>query len=187
MHIQAPAGFSSQAEGGFFANSDIWSAANDALVCFALGDSSTNESRRVECDPVNPHDGKTAYNITTSKGKTAGRRALSPNAFSFISYLANNARRNKNVEYVKIDPLRKLRANLLRITRKQLTRNSFGPCHPDSIPSRSVFYAIHYQPEQSTLAQGIWHVNQVALVENISKSLPLGYTGGQGASLGPRQ
>ena len=166
--------------GGFFANSEYLEC-EQMTRSYASRSATplTNEERtRVEMliQSIRGFDGKTAYNITTSKGKTAGRRALSPNAFSFISYLANNARRNKNVEYVKIDPLRKLRANLLRITRKQLTRNSFGPCHPDSIPSRSVFYAIHYQPEQSTLAQGIWFVNQVALVENISKSLPLGYT-----------
>ena len=166
--------------GGFFANSEY-------LECEQMTRSyasrsatplTTEERTRVETliQSIRGFDGKTAFNATTSKGKTAGRRALSPNALRFVSYLSNNARRNKNVEYVKIDPLRKLRANLLRITRKQLTRNSFGPCNPDSIPSRSVFYAIHYQPEQSTLAQGIWHVNQVALVENISKSLPLGYT-----------
>jgi hypothetical protein len=77
---------------------------------------------------------------------------------------------------VKINPLRKIHANLLRLTRKHLTRSAFGPSTTVPIPSRSVFFAIHYQPEQSTLAQGIWHVNQVALVENISKSLPLGYT-----------
>ena len=166
--------------GGFFANSEY-------LECERMMRSfgartatllTTTERARVETliQSIRGFDGKTAFNATTSKGKTAGRRALSPNAARFLSYLSENARRNKRVEYVKIDPLRKLRANLLRVTRKQLTRNVFGPSDPDSIPSRSVFFAIHYQPEQSTLAQGIWHVNQVALVENISKSLPLGYT-----------
>jgi hypothetical protein len=138
----------------------------------------TEERARVETliQSIHGFDGRTAFNATTSKGKTAGRRALSPNAIRFLTYFSENVRRNKRVEYIKIEPLRKVRANLLRIIRKQQTRNAFGSPDPESIPPRSVFFAIHYQPEQSTLAQGIWYVNQVALVENISKSLPLGYT-----------
>ncbi len=166
--------------GGFFANSEYLECERMVRSFAARMSASLTSSERARVETliqsIRGFDGKTAFNATTSKGKTAGRRALSPNAVRFLSYLSENARRNKRVEYVKIDPLRKLRANLLRVTRKQLTRNVFGPSDPDFIPSRSVFFAIHYQPEQSTLAQGIWHVNQVALVENISKSLPLGYT-----------
>ncbi|MCP9830088.1 hypothetical protein KBZ14_04365 [Synechococcus sp. HJ21-Hayes] len=166
--------------GGFFANNEFLEC-NRMIQSFASRAAkplAAAERTRVETliQSIRGFNGKTAFNMTTSKGKTAGRRALSPNTGRFLSYLRENARRDKRVEYVKIDPLSKVRANLLRITRKQLTRNVFGPSDPDSIPSRSVFFAIHYQPEQSTLAQGIWHVNQVALIENISKSLPLGYT-----------
>ena len=166
--------------GGFFANSEFLEC-HRMIRSFALRAANpltTAERTRVETliQSIRGFDGKTAFNATTSKGKTAGLRALSPNVRGLLPYLTENARRDKNIEYVKISPLRKVRANLLRLTRKQLTRNAFGPTLPDSIPSRSVFYALHYQPEQSTLAQGIWHVNQVALVENISKSLPLGYT-----------
>jgi hypothetical protein len=166
--------------GGFFANSEYLECER-MLRSFATrkaSDVTSLERGRVEAliQSIRGFEGKTAFSATTSKGRAAGRRALSPNAVRFLSYLIENARRNKFVEYVKIDPLRKLRANLLRVTRKRLTRNLFGSPDPDLIPSRSVFFAIHYQPEQSTLAQGIWHVNQIALVENISKSLPLGYT-----------
>lgn len=138
----------------------------------------TAEQSRVNAliQSIRGFDGKTAFNAKTSKGKTAGRRALSPNAFRLFSYLGENARRDKRIEYIKIDPLRKMRANLLRLTRKRMTKEVFGPADPSVIPQRSVFFAIHYQPEQSTLAQGIWHVNQIALIENLSKSLPLGYT-----------
>jgi hypothetical protein len=166
--------------GGFFANSEYLECHRmmRSFASRAAKPLTTAERTRVETliQSIRGFNGKTAFNATTSKGKTAGRRALSPNVRDLLPYLIENARRDKNIEYVKINPLRKVRANLLRLTRKQLTRNAFGPTLPDSIPSRSVFYAIHYQPEQSTLAQGIWHVNQVALVENISKSLPLGYT-----------
>ncbi len=120
--------------------------------------------------------GKTAFHATTSKGKSAGRNALTPNWRRLLEYLVENSRRDKYVEYIKIDPARKIRANLLRAFRKLSARHTYGTLDVAGIPERSVFYALHYQPEQSTLAQGIWHVNQVALVENLSKSLPLGYT-----------
>jgi len=120
--------------------------------------------------------GVTSYHAQTSKGKSRGRYAVSPNWKRALPYLVANARRDKNVEYIKIDPMRKFWANLLRFSRKQVTRNCFGSKDVHAIPARSVFYALHYQPEQTTLAQGLWHANQVALVENISKSLPLGYS-----------
>ncbi len=186
-HLQVPAYAISPAwllepskGGGFFANSEYLKCERMMRSFAARTEAplALSERARVEAliGSIRGFDGKTAFNVTTSKGKTAGRHAISPNAVRFLSYLSENARRNKRVEYVKIDPLRKLRANLLRITRKQLTRNTLGPADVRVIPARSIFFAIHYQPEQSTLAQGIWHVNQVALVENISKSLPLGYT-----------
>ena len=166
--------------GGFFANSEYLECdlMKRSFAARASSSLKLEERLRVQSliQSIQGFDGKTAFNATTSKGKTAGRRALSPNIVGLLPYLIDNSRRNKHIEYVKINPLRKIHANLLRITRKQLTRTAFGPSTTVSIPSRSVFFAIHYQPEQSTLAQGIWHVNQVALVENISKSLPLGYT-----------
>lgn len=166
--------------GGFFASSEYLECERMIHSFAARKDKplGADERARVETliRSIRGFDGKTAFNATTSKGKTAGRRALSPNAVRVVAYIHENARRNKRVEYVKIDPLRKVRANLLRIARKQITKNEYGSTDPGVIPPRSVFFAIHYQPEQSTLAQGIWHVNQIALVENISKSLPLGYT-----------
>lgn len=166
--------------GGFFANSEHLECKRMSISFAARASqplSASEQERTVTLvHSIRGFDGKTAFHANTSKGKTAGQHALSPNAMHVLSYLNQNARRDKSVEYVKIDPLRKIKANLLRVARKQLTKNMFGSASADVIPPRSVFYAIHYQPEQSTLAQGIWYVNQVALVENISKSLPLGYT-----------
>jgi Capsule polysaccharide biosynthesis protein len=166
--------------GGFFANSEFLECRR-MLASFRARQSrslSLEERMRIESlvQSIKFFDGKTAYSSATSKGQSAGRSALTPNLVRLLPYLAQQARQAKNVVYTKIDPIKKVRANLLRLIRKQTTRNMYGPVTGDGIPSRSVFYAIHYQPEQSTLAQGIWHVNQVALVENISKSLPLGYT-----------
>jgi hypothetical protein len=44
------------------------------------------------------------------------------------------------------------------------------------VPPKSVFFALHFQPEQSTLVGGIYYANQVSLIESLAKSLPLDYT-----------
>jgi len=120
-------------------------------------------------------DGKTAF-YEKNKGKKAGVSILTPNLSSLFSYLATNAKRDKRIEYMQFEMFEKIRANVLRFFRRIAARNLLGSKSCDGIPAKSVFYALHYQPEQSTLAQGIWYSNQVALIENISKSLPLGYT-----------
>jgi len=38
-----------------------------------------------------------------------------------------------------------------------------------------IFFPLHFQPEASTLIYGKWYLDQVALIENISKAIPLGY------------
>lgn len=40
---------------------------------------------------------------------------------------------------------------------------------------RYVYYPLHKDPEASTSLYGKWYVNQLALIENISRSLPCGY------------
>jgi hypothetical protein len=166
--------------GGFFANTeylecDRMLAAYERRAGQIL---TLDERRRTDTllEAIQSFGGLTKYHAATSKGKSRGRRAITPNLKRLFPYLIENYQRNKSVEYIKIDPARKLLANLLRISRKWMSRNCFGSQNLNSIPARSVLYALHYQPEQSTLAQGVWYANQVALVENVSKSLPLGYT-----------
>ena len=166
--------------GGFFANTEYLEC-DRMLSSFAERQGKTltpQERARTDSlvNSIRSFGGLTIFHAATSKGKSRGRRALTPNFKRLLQYLMENARRDKNVEYIKIDPVRKLWGNLLRVTRKWMSRNSYGSISLDVIPPRSVFFALHYQPEQSTLAQGLWHANQTALVENISKSLPLGYT-----------
>ena len=120
-------------------------------------------------------DGKTTF-YEKNKGKKAGLSILTPNLSNLFLYLVANSRRDKRIEYMKFEILEKVRANALRFFRRMAARHLLGSKICDGIPVKSVFYALHYQPEQSTLAQGIWYANQIALVENISKSLPLGYT-----------
>lgn len=168
--------------GGFFAT-------NEYLQCAAMSTSyisRTKDSRpltykelgRIETllNYIKTYDGKTSFWSKTTKGKQAGKHSISPNTSRLLHYLYTNSRRDKLVEYFKVSPFRKTLANVLRFYRKRTTLSLMSTCSLKDIPSNSVFYAMHYQPEQSTLAQGIWHVNQIALIENISKSLPLGFT-----------
>lgn len=166
--------------GGFFANTEYLEC-DRMIASFNERQGRTlSPEERVRTDAlirsIRDFGGSTSFHAATSKGKSRGRRALSPNISSLLSYLRENSRRDKNIEYIKINPKRKILGNLLRVWRKWMSRNSYGSISVDVIPPRSIFFALHYQPEQSTLAQGLWHANQTALVENISKSLPLGYT-----------
>lgn len=111
-----------------------------------------------------------------NNSKGSGFSALSPNISRLFAYLSANVAMNKDVQYNKIDPLLKAKGNLLRVVRKIFAQKFLGSVNVDVIPANSIFYALHYQPEQSTLAQAIFYANQIALVENISKSLPIGYT-----------
>jgi hypothetical protein len=166
--------------GGFFANTEYLECDRMLTSYAERQGKGLLPEERVRTDAlvqaIRGFGGLTAFQAATSKGKSRGRRALSPNLNRLLSYLRQNAQRDKYVDYTKIDPKRKILGNLLRVCRKWMSRNAYGSVSLDVIPERSVFFALHYQPEQSTLAQGLWHANQTALVENISKSLPLGYT-----------
>ena len=166
--------------GGFFANTEYLEC-DRMLASYAQRQGKAlSPEERVRTDAligaIRGFGGLTSFHAATSKGKSRGRRALSPNISRLLSYLKDNSKRNKNIEYIKIDPKRKILGNMLRVCRKWMSRNSYGSISVGVIPPRSIFLALHYQPEQSTLAQGLWCANQTALVENISKSLPLGYT-----------
>ena len=166
--------------GGFFANTEYLEC-DRMLASYAQRQGKAlSPEERVRTDAligaIRGFGGLTSFHAATSKGKSRGRRALSPNISRLLSYLKENSKRNKNIEYIKIDPKRKILGNMLRVCRKWMSRNSYGSISVGVIPPRSIFLALHYQPEQSTLAQGLWCANQTALVENISKSLPLGYT-----------
>lgn len=169
----------SGAQGGYFSN-NVFMESETMLHAYAAvkgHELSLAETARVNSfvDSVKGFKNKTPF-VEKNRERNAGFTALSPNFSRFISYLRANSNRDPEVEYIKIDPALKFKANVLRLWRKFFNRHFFGPRDCHSIPARSVFFAFQYQPEQSTLSQGLWYANQIALVENISKSLPLGYT-----------
>lgn len=166
-------------QGGYFSNNEFMESERMLQEYRLMCDRALSpaEILRVNAfvDAVRAFQNKTPFSEKNRERK-AGFTALSPNVWRLAQYLKMNSRRNTNVEYMKISPVRKAKANLLRLWRKFSGRNMFGPPDGGDIPTKSVFYAFQYQPEQSTLSQGIFYANQIALVENISKSLPLGYT-----------
>lgn len=116
--------------------------------------------------------------IESLKGSNPGLSVFSPNVKNIFPYLIDNFNKDKNIVYTKISITKKIKANFLRFYRKKMSQifRLYGTTSLKNLPSRNVFYAMHFQPEQSTLTQGSWYVNQIALIENISKSLPLNYS-----------
>lgn len=169
------------AQGGYFTANEFMESEKMLQEYRLMKDKNLSETDvlRVNAlvESIKTFQNKTPF-VEKNRERNAGFTALSPNAKlrNLSGYLKRNAQRNPNVEYIKISPIRKAKANCLRLWRKFWGRNMFGPRHCGDIPDKSVFYAFQYQPEQSTLSQGIFYANQIALVENISKSLPLGYT-----------
>ena len=66
-------------------------------------------------------DGNKAFHAVS--GQSFGRSALSPNVRRLIDYLRTNAKRSKEVEFFKIDPISKVKANILRLWRKRAARD----------------------------------------------------------------
>lgn len=144
----------------------------------SLGEFSISDQTRIERlrNSIEEFDGKTRYFEQTGKNSKSGLQALTPNFSSIWRYLNANHHREKKVEYNKISPTRKFKANLSRLIRAKRNKKYMGSKSIDVFPKKSVFFGLHFQPEQTTLVQGLWYSNQLALIENISKSLPLGYT-----------
>jgi hypothetical protein len=135
----------------------------------------TEERRRAErfVDVLLSYEGnKTLSYIYQHKDY---EKPVTPQIANLLSYLRDNASKDRNVEFYKISAGRKLHANFLRVYRLWRLRNFIVSQHAE-IPSESVLLAMHFQPEASTLVNGIWYSNQIALVETLSKALPLGYT-----------
>lgn len=71
-------------------------------------------------------------------------------------------------------PARALMQRLRRIARIQLA-DARGMFEEPVDGEKYVVYPIHFQPEASTLVQAPMYVDQLALIQDIAKSLPIGY------------
>lgn len=102
-------------------------------------------------------------------------RPITPNLKKIFTYVKEHQGLDSRIHFYKIDILKKLKANLLRFIRSKRV-NSFLAKQPTMLPEKFIFFPMHFQPEASTLINGIWYANQISLIENLSKALPLGYT-----------
>jgi hypothetical protein len=71
-------------------------------------------------------------------------------------------------------PVQALRQRAVRLARNQASQ-SLDYFDRPMTGERYVLYPIHFQPEASTLVQAPYYLDQAALIEDISKSLPVGY------------
>lgn len=164
--------------GGFLTSDEFLHApamqrAHDLLKGRTLQPAERERVERFRKDIVSFDGNKAFYKAT---GKSFGRSAISPNARNLWNYLARNASRRAEIEYFKVDPWAKLLANVKRVIRKRMARRWLGAACTESIPKRSVFYPLHFQPEASTLIGGVFYANQIGLIEALAKSLPIGCT-----------
>lgn len=106
-----------------------------------------------------------------------GTRAKRP------SFERDDARRFKNevalymadrANPVATSPLRAISQRFRRIARVQVA-DVVGIFDKPKAGEPYVLYPIHYQPEASTLVQAPMYLDQVQLLEDIAKSLPIGY------------
>lgn len=71
-------------------------------------------------------------------------------------------------------PVRALGQRAVRLARNQASQ-SLDYFDRPMTGERYVLYPIHFQPEASTLVQAPYYLDQAALIEDMSKSLPVGY------------
>jgi hypothetical protein len=75
---------------------------------------------------------------------------------------------------VATPPLRVIGQRFRRIARAQIAEVA-GVFESPKSGEQYVLYPIHYQPEASTLVQAPMYLDQVQLLQDIAKSLPIGY------------
>lgn len=124
-------------------------------------------------DYIKDFDGNKAFYKITKKN--FGKSPISPNIKRIFSYILSEYKKDKYIYFTKVDILSKIKANILRFVRFQQLKFLLKKLD-NKIPEKSIFFPLHFQPEQSTLVSGAYYTNQIALIENISRSLPLGYT-----------
>lgn len=71
-------------------------------------------------------------------------------------------------------PVRALRQRIQRITRIRIA-DATGTFENPVEGERYVVYPIHFQPEASTLVQAPMYLDQAALIQDIARSLPIGF------------
>jgi hypothetical protein len=166
-------------KGGFFSKNELLHSDRMISNYARIGNRKLtgDEQKRIDdlIAGVKGYTGNTAFFDQTS-GNPFEASVVSPQWRRYFQYVFANSRLDKDVVYTKFNPWRKTRANLLRMWRRATSAHLMQTVELEKLPSKCVLYAMHFQPEMSTLAQGIFAANQIALIENISKSLPLGYT-----------
>lgn len=103
------------------------------------------------------------------------KQVISHNLKNIFEYKKSVDSLDKDINFNKPDLLEKAKANIIRfIRRKQFNR--YIKSFDNKLSEKSIYFPLQFQPEESTLVKGIDYSNQIALIEHLSKSIPLGYT-----------
>ncbi len=167
-------------QGGFLSNDEFLKCNKMEDIYFSKKNQelSSLEQTRVRrlINSIIKFDGKTAFYDKNFRTQSAGKSFLTPNLMNLVKYIKINSKKNKFIEYNKFEINKKIKANFIRFYRKLVNEKFLLTKCIANIPKKSIFFGLHYQPEMSTLVQGIWSSNQISLIEDISKSLPIGYS-----------
>jgi len=173
-----PTWFTENDEPGFCMTSDEYTHAPAMISAYrdlenhVLTESEGARAEKVRARILNT-DLKVLVSRTVRRSYIVG--PLSPNLKRLPAYLLENRRQNKELNYLRFDPVAKARANILRVWRRWRVTPLLGS-NDGAIPDKYVFFPLQFQPEQSTLVGGIFFANQIAVAENLAKALPLGWT-----------
>lgn len=120
----------------------------------------------------------TAYDLAVTNQALGGaklrRLPISPRWRQAIALVYRESRNNSHANYRNWSFGKKLIANITRAYRFQTLK--FFLHDKREVPTEKfVFFPMHFQPEASTLVNGIHWANQLFAIEEISKALPLGY------------
>ncbi len=158
MFAISPAWLQEDAKPGCFFTNDEYMrcdrmiAAYRKLLSQTLTPEQTERADRFRQAVIGFDGNKAFYSVNK---RSFGRNPLSPNIRRLPSYIFQNLRKDKNLDYIRIDPVAKVRANVMRLWRFWRCRFLVGGANTP-VPHKAVFFALHFQPEQSNSCR--WHL-----------------------------
>ena len=131
-------------------------------------------------DGIKDRDERFEKNATMKKGLFG---VFSPNIldlsylkFSLFGYQVIDSRTKIYLNLNKPSPSKKIKANLYRLFNRFIVSSFVTKSELNEIKGiKCIYFPLQVQPEASTSSRVPFYMNQLAMIENISKSLPLGY------------
>ncbi len=164
---------------------------NEGIRCTPVKNYITKKDSNVEekkKEHIKNYDNKTHFKEYTKKRKDVKKGLfgiISPNIFDgeklkfmLFGYESRNKKIKKFMNIDKPSIYNKILANLTRAYNKLILTCAKGFIEANNIEEnlKIIYFPLQIQPEASTSSRAPYFMNQLEVIFNISKSLPLGYT-----------